>query len=1007
MCFNHILSSKDILNLNHTNMKDIFDYNLYLFDLDGTVINSEQLHWKSYQKSFQKNNIGELTFQQYIQLAHSPNINFKSEYKSNYSQIYTDKEQYFEELINELELIDGAEKFLNKLFELGKDICIVTHSNNSRIEIVRKQIPFLNKIFHWIGYENHYFKKPNPEAYVKAINLFKYPMEQCIAFEDSLKGYIALENLPIQKVLIQTNEGYPLTFSSKHINKFNNYHQIITQRYIYNISYSNLNSDNDNFINVYINQLQKHKIQLTKISQMIASIIKNTQNNVYLTGIGKSGYVCQKSCSTWRCMGLQVNYIDLLSLYHGEFGIFKPNDIIIYISKSGNTDELIRVSQHLKQKFNVMQILISSKKTNNNNFNLIFTLGEIQEIDKYNCLPTTSSTLFMILLDMIGALLSKIHSRNMLNKYHPGGTIGKITKPIDCVVIYACGKGTRLYPITKYIPKVLVNINNDNMLSHIIKYWYQYTNQFCIVIESKYNTFIEYYMDYYKKELDIDYTVFNVDCDEILGNSYTIIKSMKHLKIYNDKKVLFTWCDICPGFHQKLHIFGNHNVIFTYRNQCRYMAKDNKITKNNHGNIIGIYYFSNFQEIKPPNNYTIYMDLCDIYHNNYNNFITFEIEYLVDIGDLKKLDDFINEEYSPFKTRFFNKITQLEKPSDIHHLEKPSDIHQLEKPSDIHHLEKPSDIHHLEKPSDIHHLKKESICQFGNNIIDNEMKWYRVIGDKTCIPKIYEYNDSFFIMEKITGKSLYQIFWKWNLDKQLNMVKLIKNKINEIHSIKTKEVLRKHVLEDINIELNLKIRNRIKQVKKLINGFGDFSSVNNQPLFNYKGEYEDYILEYLNKIFIEYFGKNLYYYPIHGDPQFSNMIFNENTNSLYFIDPRGYFGNSKIYGPIEYDYAKILYALSGYDKFNNDNQKYFIEINDEKNLKNLNLNIENHMDDFLNIITNANGKIIPKEILIGIVIINWLGLTQYCQNDVLKCVSSYYYGIYLFIKYFGNYTGNT
>lgn len=941
-------------------MKDIFKYKLYLFDLDGTLIDSEKIHWKSYQKSFQKNNVSELSFQRYIQLAHSPDINFKTEYKSNYQQIYKDKEQYFKDSINELELIDGVKDFLNKLFELGKDICIVTHSNNNRIELVKQQIPFLRKIFHWIGYENHYFKKPNPEAYVKAINNFEYSMEQCIAFEDSLKGYMALEKLPIQKVLIQTINNYSLNFSTQNINRFNNYYQIMSQKYIDNISYSNLNSDNNNFINIYIEQLQKHKNQLTKISQMIASIIKNSQSNVYLTGIDKSGYVCQKSCSTWRCMGLQVNYIDLLSLYHSEFGIFKPNDIIIYISKSGNTDELIRVSKHLNQNFNVMQMLITSKKINNNDFNLIFTLEEILEIDKYNCLPTTSSTLFMILLDMIGASLSKIYNRNQLNKYHPGGTIGKITKSIDCVVIYACGKGTRLYPITKHIPKVLVNINNDNMLSHIIKYWHKYTNQFCIVIESKYNTFIEYYMNYHKKELDIDYTVFNVDSDEILGNSYTIIKSMEHIKIYTGKKVLFTWCDICPSLHHKLHIFGTNNIIFTYQNQCRYLAKNNKITKDNNGNIIGIYYFSNFQELKPINNYTIDMDLCDIYQSNYNNFITFEIKDLIDIGDAKKLNDVIYEVKMPFKTRFFNKITELEN----------------------------------------NQLKKESICQFGDNIIDNEMKWYRVISEKTCTPKIFEYNHSFFIMEKITGKSLYQLFWKWNLNKQLEIVNLIKNNIHKIHSIKTKEVLQKDILEDINIELNLKVKTRIKQIKKLINGFGDFYSINNLELFKCEGQYEDYILEYLNNMFVKYFKHNLYYYPIHGDPQFSNMIFNNDTNSLYFIDPRGYFGNSKIYGPIEYDYAKILYALSGYDKFNNDNQKYFIEINSDKNHKNLNLNIENHMDDFLNIITNVNGKVIPKEILIGIVIINWLSLTQYCQNDILKCVSSYYYGIYLFTKYF-------
>ena len=52
---------------------------------------------------------------------------------------------------------------------------------------------------------------------------------------------------------------------------------------------------------------------------------------------------------------------------------------------------------------------------------------------------------------------------------------------IDKIVIIACGKGTRLMPLTSCIPKLLININNDNMLVKIVNYWKQYCKKIIIV----------------------------------------------------------------------------------------------------------------------------------------------------------------------------------------------------------------------------------------------------------------------------------------------------------------------------------------------------------------------------------------------------------------------------------------------------------------------------------------------------------------------------------------------
>ena len=139
---------------------------------------------------------------------------------------------------------------------------------------------------------------------------------------------------------------------------------------------------------------------------------------------------------------------------------------------------------------------------------------------------------------------------------------------------------------------------------------------------------------------------------------------------------------------------------------------------------------------------------------------------------------------------------------------------------------------------------------------------------------------------------------------------------------------------------------------------------------------KDIILNY-------YLEKNYFEYSIIlGDCQFSNILSCE--ENIIFIDPRGYFGDSQIYGPVEYDYAKILYALSGYDKFNSE---YFniSHINDGC----LYFKIDNMMDlaetDFFKF----------ENIHRAFLVIIWLSLAEYNKNNIWKCLASYYHGLYL------------
>jgi arabinose-5-phosphate isomerase len=100
--------------------------------------------------------------------------------------------------------------------------------------------------------------------------------------------------------------------------------------------------------------------------------------------------------------------LNITELFHGDFGVFKDNDILIYVTNSGNTEEILNCANYIKDNFKVIQIALTIKKEcklskivdfhfciTDENFNL-------HEIDEINMSPTTSSLMFMSLLDTIG-----------------------------------------------------------------------------------------------------------------------------------------------------------------------------------------------------------------------------------------------------------------------------------------------------------------------------------------------------------------------------------------------------------------------------------------------------------------------------------------------------------------------------------------------------------------------------------------------------------------------------
>jgi len=188
-----------------------------------------------------------------------------------------------------------------------------------------------------------------------------------------------------------------------------------------------------NCIQLYHQQIEKASDVMAKTVGDLANLLYKMPPDVtiYITGIGKSYHIAKKSIATWQCLNIRTQSLLIQDLAHGDFGILKENDIIIYVSNSGNTTELVNISKYIKENFTVTQISVTNSDTCKliEHMNYAYNICDfkIQEVDNFNIIPTASSVLFLIFLDLLGLQISEMNNYkiNDLKKNHPNG-LGKL-----------------------------------------------------------------------------------------------------------------------------------------------------------------------------------------------------------------------------------------------------------------------------------------------------------------------------------------------------------------------------------------------------------------------------------------------------------------------------------------------------------------------------------------------------------------------------------------------------
>ncbi len=163
----------------------------------------------------------------------------------------------------------------------------------------------------------------------------------------------------------------------------------------------------------------------------VVELIYNCKGKIIITGIGKSGIIGRKIASSFSSTGTQSFFLHPSEAIHGDLGMMNTDDIIIAITNSGETVEILNLLPHIQQRgLKIVSITSRPTSTLAKNSDIHLYTGEFEEACPFNLAPTTSSTVTLCLGDAL--MVALMHKRGFTEdnyaQFHPGGVLGQRLK---------------------------------------------------------------------------------------------------------------------------------------------------------------------------------------------------------------------------------------------------------------------------------------------------------------------------------------------------------------------------------------------------------------------------------------------------------------------------------------------------------------------------------------------------------------------------------------------------
>lgn len=181
-------------------------------------------------------------------------------------------------------------------------------------------------------------------------------------------------------------------------------------------------------IRIETQAVQKLQHSIDEQFYRAVEIIRNSTGRVVLTGIGKSGLIARKIVATMNSTGTAAFYLHPTDALHGDLGMVRKEDVVILLSKSGGTDELMMLIYMIKRMgIPMIGILGNIESKIAREMDIVLNVEVDEEACPHDLAPTASTTAMLVMGDALSVALLQVRgfTAEDFAVLHPAGSLGK------------------------------------------------------------------------------------------------------------------------------------------------------------------------------------------------------------------------------------------------------------------------------------------------------------------------------------------------------------------------------------------------------------------------------------------------------------------------------------------------------------------------------------------------------------------------------------------------------
>lgn len=170
-----------------------------IFDMDGTLVDSETLHFEAWKETLLRHGVERFAFDDFISYVGVSNEKLAEDYIHSVSlsatigQLVKEKQEIYLQMIPAIKPLAGVETIINRFSEDYR-LAVASSSDCIEIENILKTLNLRHRFEYIVGGDMTYRKKPDPDIYLKVVNLLGLAPYECIAFEDSESGLVSAKD---------------------------------------------------------------------------------------------------------------------------------------------------------------------------------------------------------------------------------------------------------------------------------------------------------------------------------------------------------------------------------------------------------------------------------------------------------------------------------------------------------------------------------------------------------------------------------------------------------------------------------------------------------------------------------------------------------------------------------------------------------------------------------------------------------------------------------------------